>query len=655
MPYLMTTMKNSTLCLLGVIASLLMMVGLSQSALALQSDWTGDPEMAEARLIAAVVGTDDIDELPLGLEFRMAPGWKIYWRTPGEAGLAPTLDFTSSPNPVDASIDWPAPHRFDAFGFDNYGYETHVVLPLTVRGHFPGSFVQLSARLEALVCADICVPLEDTLTLNLPNGPATPSSHARMIAEYRAVVPRLPGDGGVSASGPSLHVRAASYTNDAVLLDLAPGAPPVDDIFVEGFDGVAFKAPFKDGLRLRIPYSASPGIEFSGGAARLTIIAAREMAEIPVTIVPDTSGAGGLIGTLSLWTVGIAFLGGLILNLMPCVLPVLGLKLASVLTAVGRSRHELRIGFLASAAGIVTSFLFLAGGLALVKMAGQTVGWGIQFQNPYFLGMMILLLGVFAASLLDIITFRVPDFVVAATATSSRDGRQGHLVKDFLAGMLATILATPCSAPFVGSAVTLALSGTMVDLFAIFVAMGLGLATPWLVVAFFPGFVGILPKPGPWMLWFKRGLALSLAATMVWLATVLFAILTNAPSGPAPGWQQWQQGQVAAHIDSGKVVLVDVTADWCITCKANKSLVLNQEPIASLLADATARGDLVLLQADWTRPNDEITAFLGRYGRYGIPFNIIYGPAVPDGIPLPELLSSTSVIEGLETAGLMPK
>jgi suppressor for copper-sensitivity B len=330
---------------------------------------------------------------------------------------------------------------------------------------------------------------------------------------------------------------------------------------------------------------------------------------------------------------------------------------------VGRDRARLRLGFLAGAAGIITSFALLALTMVLIRQAGGQIGWGVQFQNPVFLGVMIGLLGIFALSLVDLVTIPVPRFAASLARPSGPTGRNG-LAGDFLAGMLATILATPCSAPFVGTAVTVALTGDTLTLFAIFLAMGVGLASPWLLVALFPGMVALLPRPGAWMIWVRRGLALLLVGTMLWLGTIVSALLLpenreasiddTARSG-AINWAAFAPETVAAHLADGQVVFVDVTANWCITCKANKAFVLDQDPVVSKMAALQQAGSLVPMQADWTRPNEQISTFLASHNRFGIPFNIVYGPAMPDGHLLPELLTSSAVLEALELVTRSPK
>ena len=593
--------------------------------------------------------------LPLGVEFTLASGWKIYWRTPGEAGLAPVLDLSTSSTPdLVGTIKWPLPKRFDAFGFDNFGYENAVILPFDVTGHEIGAPVMIVAELEALACADICVPLAGRLEMTLADGDPVATPHAQPLAQFAAMVPRRAEEGGISASGPSLRPERVETRDNGLFVVFGQDAPPIAEIFVEGQETVAFKAPEPvDGGFLMQAVPADQ-LDFSAAPTVLTISAPPQMAEIPVAVSPP--GAVTRIQGLSLRILALALLGGLILNLMPCVLPVLALKLSAVIDAVGASRRELRFRFLAGAAGIVTGFLILAAGLAILRLAGGTVGWGIQFQNPAFLIVMMVMLGVFAMSLLDLVVIPVPRFAQglarASGGVSARPGYSG----DFLAGMLATILATPCSAPFVGTAVAVALSGGLADLFGIFIALGIGLAAPWLLVAARPSLVGFLPRPGPWMPWLKRGLAMLLAGTMLWLGTVLASVMATGKADDADTqWAVWSPAVLESTLEEGRPVLVDVTADWCVTCKANKALVLDRAPVAPALAAAVGTGRLTLLRADWTRPDSDIAAFLSAHGRYGIPFNILFQPAGRPPVILPELLTGSAVMAALEKAGVTAK
>jgi suppressor for copper-sensitivity B len=496
-------------------------------ATTLHSNWVGDPAIGEARLISSVSATGDLQVLPLALEFRLATGWKIYWRTPGEAGLPPAIDLLADGDAVISQIKWPVPKRFNAFGFDNFGYDSAVILPLQVSGHRPGSSIQLRGQIEALVCADICVPLGGSVALTMPAGPASPTADSRAIAQATALVPRQAGD------NPLFAVERVWQAAEALHMQFA--APlAIDDIFIEGAAGVAFKKPRMSGADAVIAIETTTPLDLVGRDITATIIAGDQFAEQSFTITapiptpePDISAndAGWMI-------FGLAWLGGLILNLMPCVLPVLAIKLGSVIESAGQQKSLVRIRFLAAAAGIVTSFILLAAALAAMRLAGAQIGWGIQFQSPLFLSVMMLLLGVFVLAMLDRLVLPVPAFAHRLTGGFGGAASPRRLAAgDFLTGVLATIMATPCSAPFVGVAVGVALTGSIAELFGIFIALGMGLATPWMLIMLAPGLISALPKPGPWMVWLKRILALLLAGTALWLGSILFAITGGLMTG----------------------------------------------------------------------------------------------------------------------------
>ncbi|MDA9958669.1 protein-disulfide reductase DsbD family protein [Alphaproteobacteria bacterium] len=673
--------------------------------------WVGDPAYGEVRLVSAVSAMGNLQELPLGLEFRLAPGWKIYWRTPGEAGLPPTLDLQMANGaPLQSQIEWPVPKRFNAFGFDNFGYADAVILPVAVRGYDRGAALQIRGQIEALVCSDICVPLAGALRLDLADGPAEPSSMAMVIAQFAAKVPRI------DALSP-IKIATAWQSGSQLKIGFATTSQPVTEIFVEGPAGIAFKQPvFANNIAV-IDVEGDLKTPLAGQTVDLTVIAGDDFTTQSIIVAKDAPLAGSFAagkpmptdaGAMAqFWTViGFAFLGGLILNLMPCVLPVLAIKLAAIIEASGQSRGFVRLRFGAGAMGILSSFAILAAGLAALRLAGGQIGWGIQFQSPVFLAIMLLVLGLFTLNILDRFFLPIPAFLQASFRgdgqntngqNTNQQARPAILFGDFMAGMLATLLATPCSAPFVGSAVTVALTGDMAQLFAVFMAMGAGLAAPWGLVVLFPALVGFLPRPGHWMVWLKRGLAGLLIATMIWLGWllqtiqggpaallllgligfVLLAILCRQKIGillagtglfaglaflPAPAivapqanglvWQVWSNDASAAARAEGKLVFVDVTADWCITCKANKALVLETAPIAPMLAALVDDGKLVMLKADWTRPDPRIATFLASHDRFGIPFNIIYGPKAPEGVLLGELLRADMVENALIKAGM---
>ena len=687
--------------ILGWFCGVATFVGLAGGALAASGDWSRNDHV-EMRLISAVKAVGDRETLPLGLQFRMKPGWKLYWRTPGDAGFPPRPVWQGSENIADVTVQWPAPKRFSIFGLETLGYVDEVILPLTAKLERRGEAVTLKASVDYLTCNDICIPYTTAVELPLGAGAAALSPLAYDLDRYRA---RVPGDGarhGLAITGVQLASAGKDVTVNLVATALEPFLAP--DVYVEGPEGSFFGKPeveLSNGGRTARVAVKGGGFETpvtdAGVPLTLTLVDGARMLETAALGRPGgtlgSARADG--GAASIWPILLfALIGGLILNLMPCVLPVLSLKLLSVVSHGGQDPAIVRRGFIASAAGIVFSFLLIAAVLIGLQSGGVAIGWGIQFQQPIFLVAMTLVVTLFACNLFGFFEIVLPS-AISDLAGTTGDGHSlgGH----FLTGAFATLLATPCSAPFLGTAVGFALSRGPVEILTIFFVLGLGLALPYLLVAALPGLATRLPRPGIWMVWLRYILGFALVATAVWLITVLWAQLGQdgalaiaglttlimailalkrlpdsrlghhagkvsvvlgvaalvagglttkpdspvAQTDPSAVWQPFDEAELARLVGTGKTVIVDVTADWCLTCQINKKLVLDTAPVADwLTADGT-----VAMRADWTRPNPKIAAYLASFGRYGIPFNAIYGPQAPEGVALPELLTSELVIE----------
>ncbi len=669
----------------------------------------------EVSLISAQTAVDQARQIRLGLHFTLAKDWKTYWRSPGDAGYPIAVDWAGSDNLAKADLLWPVPHRFTLFGLDTFGYKDEVVLPVIATLSEPGKPLSIKAHLRYLVCETVCIPYEADLALQIPAGDALPAPQAQLIDRYYA---QVPGDGRAqgltleqatlagSDAKPSLEVTARSTLTEFTAPDLVVEAPP----------GLYFGKPeiqLGDNgklARFTLPITreaTAPAL--SGAAVIVTLTDGIRGLERNVTLTAAAGSGEEFTGLLAI--VGVALLGGLLLNLMPCVLPVLSLKLLGVAGHGGGEKTHVRLSFLVSAAGVLTAFLLLAAMLAALDAAGLAIGWGIQFQQPLFLAAMALIVTLFAANLMGWFEIALPGWLGSlagdADAAAGRAADRRSLPGYFLTGMLATLLATPCSAPFVGTAVSFALSRGALEIFVIFGAMGLGLALPYLAVAAFPGMAVALPRPGRWMIHLRRLLGIALAATAAWLLSVLvgaigiwgvailggllialalvlallhclpdnqrpllwggaaalaIAVLalpalissgptaqarTQAQAGLAEGWAPFEEARIGDLVAQGRTVVVDVTADWCITCLANKTLVLDRPEMKA----AFETGKVVTMRADWTRPDEAISRYLARFGRYGIPFNVVYGPKAPEGILLPELLSHDAVLDAIARAG----
>ncbi|MBL27334.1 MAG: hypothetical protein CMM50_07275 [Rhodospirillaceae bacterium] len=666
-------------------------------------------DFSEARLVAATDATGKGETLRMGLQFRLSPGWKMYWRSPGDAGSPPQPDWSASENVADVAMSWPAPVRFfEAAGLETHGYTDEVVFPLAVRLSDPGQPVTLAGTIDYQVCEKICIPFTADLSLMLPAGPAQTTPFTRVIDRFMAVVPKAPATAGITVDELGVAGPAGNQQLVARLTATLPFEEP--DLFVEGPVDFRFPAPevtLSDGGRQALIVTPVEGDEtLAGVPVTLTLhdgmrAVAWEEAPAPVeapaaSSVTPAAESGGLFLSM----LAVAVLGGLILNLMPCVLPVLSIKLLHVVGHGGGDRRRVTTGFLASAAGIVVSFLVLAAGAIALKLSGEAVGWGIQFQEPLFLVFLTVVLVLFAANLFGLYEIALPSW--AGALATPRDGHQGGLAGHFSTGVFATLLATPCSAPFLGTALGFALARGPVEIAAIFLALGLGMALPYFAVAVMPGLVTRLPRPGPWMAKVRWVLGLLLLATAAWLLWVMAAqtsmttalavagvmalvvVVIAVAAGRGAGlrragvvaillliaaafvlpaqwrtlfggdgvqrvahdWRPFDESAIAGLVDQGKVVFVDVTADWCVTCKVNKLLVVNSNAVAGRLAES----DVVPMLADWTNPDPAIAAFLARFDRYGIPFNVAFGPGAPEGITLPELLTVEAVLEALDEA-----
>ncbi|MCE2509806.1 MAG: thioredoxin family protein [Alphaproteobacteria bacterium] len=685
----------------------------SGDAVAATSAWSSEEPLdatarpARLRLLAGGPEKDGGDTLLLGLEFELLPGWKVYWRAPGDAGYPPEVDWSGSENLAPPSFLWPVPERFRVLGLETLGYHNGVVFPVRAGVQDANAPVRLRARVTYLVCDEICIPGEADLSLDLAGAKAGAASPERTAIAH--ALARVPGEGAPVG----LAVERAEYAEASGLLSVvgraeAPFRSP--DLYVEGPEGLFFAAPetrFWSGRRhalFRLAVEGPGGVPpklaalrsqdlrftLVDGAGKVDLRAVERI--LPVSPAPVGALAPETLAAVLL----LALLGGLILNLMPCVLPVLSLKLLALAGHGGAARVEVRKGFLASVAGILFAFLLLATLIALLRGAGHAVGWGFQFQAPLFLLSMIVVLTLFAANLWGFFEIRLPGALQIRLAGKGGQGMAGH----FLTGVFATALATPCSAPFLGTSIGFALSRGPLEIYAIFTALGLGLALPYLLVVAFPALATRLPRPGPWMGVLRRLLGLALLATALWLLTVFaseigeraslavgvlmaglflatglrarfpksrrslgalialflllpLAVTLTAPGAPSPPpaagegpWQPFDAGRIPALVADGKLVFVDVTAKWCLTCRANKELVLDQGGVRERLESE----QVVAMRADWTRPDERIADYLATFGRFGIPFNVVYGPAAPAGVPLPELLTQAAVLKAMAQA-----
>ena len=662
----------------------------------------------------------------LALRLDIDRGWHTYWRNPGESGLPTTLAWTLPAGYRAGDIMWPAPLALPAGPLVNYGYEGVVLhlVPLQVPADAAvRQDVTLAARADWLVCKETCVPEGADLTLVLPVArDAGPSRWHDAIAATQAALPKpLPASWKASAVANGAHIA----------LTLTPPAQSADpgklQFFADDEKRIEASAPqtreaSNGSYVLDLPVSHELEGAFSSlrgvlrSASGLTTdrgVVATVTIDVPIAGTPvagpkpvvDTSAftaraprLAASDGSATVWPVAaalaFALAGGLLLNLMPCVFPILSLK-ALGLAAAGDDRRALRREGVAFATGVVVAFAALGLVLAALRAGGAELGWGFQLQSPAVVTALAILFFVIAQNLSGVFEFGavVPSGVAGWTHAHRH-------VNAFASGLLAVAVASPCTAPFMGVALGYALTAPIAVTIGVFVALGIGMSVPYFLLAWFPHWRRVLPRPGPWLVRLKQVLAFPLYATVAWLAWVLAAQVgidavlrlglalvlvalalfawrawrtagaaawtgaaavatvgavvvawplfagTAAPGAPrttsADGWQAYSPARVAQLTDGGRPVFVDFTAAWCITCQVNERLVLNDARVR----EAFARNDVALVRADWTRRDPVITQALAALGRNGVPVYVLYRPGRAP-VVLPEVLERRVVIDAL--------
>ncbi|MTD26919.1 protein-disulfide reductase DsbD family protein [Erwinia sorbitola] len=652
---------------------------------AADSGWLQNPQNSHAQ-VRLRADHSQADRTLILLDIQLQDGWKTYWRSPGEGGIAPEIRWQNSA--INARWFWPLPQRFDVAGISTQGYHQRVTLPITLSGPVPDN---LAGVLTLSTCSNVCILTDYPFSLDLAASADVSFAH-----DYAQAMGRVPIESGLTDS-----VTAGYQQGELQIIAGRPDGWQHPALFIDTLEGASFGEPrfILNGSQLvaHIPVSdewgdSAPDITGKNLSLVLADGGLAQQITLPISAgVPFNSPA------VPFWQMLlIALAGGFILNLMPCVLPVLGMKLGTIIHAERRDRRSVRLQFLASSAGIIASFLALALLMTALRLGNHALGWGIQFQNPWFIGVMVAVTLLFSASLFGLLHLRLPSAFNTRLATHSGRGLGGH----FCQGAFATLLATPCSAPFLGTAVAFALAAPLPLLWVMFVALGIGMSLPWLLIAAWPVLALKMPRPGRWMNGLQTLLGMLMLGSCFWLlsllvnhigftATLLVAaiiallllaalikqwgirrtgsvvavlLLTagglwqagfyggNTPAKYALqdrlNWQPLSEQAIRQALDARKRVFIDVTADWCVTCKANKYNVLLRDDVQqALLAD-----DVVTLRGDWSRPSDEIARFLQQRGSAAVPFNQIYGPGVPHGVVLSPLLDRADLLKILDDA-----
>ena len=662
----------------------------------------------------------------VGLRFALEDGWHVYWSNPGDSGLAPTLRWELPAGTTAGPLQWPYPQRIAVGPLVNYGYEGEVLLPVAVTPATTlrdGDTLHLAARADWLVCKEDCIPGRADLALDVPVSRAPVERDPRCATSFDDARARLPG----SSAAVRLDAQRSEGRVELLIVDAPPGGIaffPADPEHIENAapqalrrrDGAAIlelavssqrREPIE---RLRGTLVASSGFA-PDGAAAVTV-------DVPVRSAPPaghsaTTAAAPVVtyeASSLWWALAFAVLGGLLLNAMPCVFPVLSIKILDFVRQAGGDPARLRRHGLAYAAGVMLSFWVLVAALLALRAGGEQLGWGFQLQSPAFVVAMIFLLYALAASLLGLF-----DVGLGVTALAGRAPQGSGLAGSFATGVLATAVATPCTAPFMGPALGFALTLPAASALLVFTALGVGMASPYLLLCFVPGWLRVLPRSGAWLETFKQLMAFPLLATVVWLVWVLgqqagvdailgalagLLLLTLAlwlrarfagPSspprrrqialaaslalslaglgtalalrgGPVAGgasagddlygntWREYSPAALAELLAAGNPVFVDFTAAWCLTCKVNEHVVFSSREVR----DAFASRGVVLLRADWTSRDDDITRALASFGRSGVPLYLLYGSTDVAPQILPSVLTRGIVLEALSKLGRRP-
>jgi thiol:disulfide interchange protein/DsbC/DsbD-like thiol-disulfide interchange protein len=692
-----------------------------------------DAPHVEVRLIVLPQGLNRGKPAEAGLYFKIEPGWHIYWKNPGDAGLPPQVQWGLPEGITAGALRFPAPKRLPLGPLMDYGYENEVLLPvkLDVAASTAPGPAALDAKVNWLVCETSCVPGRAELELSRevydhPVQTTPAASDAAIFRRFLSQVPRpLPaGYKAVfhrSGDGYRLLVQTGAVETKAEFF-------PADRGILDNVAPQEFKAA-PTGLILDLKRSAnlkenptelSGVLELSGGrafevaalpgnlamaagnapsVAAAAAIAAPAPAQIQTMESPTRteSPAQAAIAWPQLTeTFGLAFVGGMILNLMPCVFPVLFLKGLALVNVGKEEQRRLRAHGFVYAAGIVISFWALVAVLLVLRAGGARLGWGFQFQSPVFLTLMaglLFFLGLSLAGQFDI-------GLTLSSAGGSLAARHGF-TGSFFTGVLAVVVATPCTAPFMGAAIGYALARPAAVTFAVFTALALGLAAPYVAITLQPAWTRLLPRPGVWMDILKQAISLPIFATVIWLSWVLaqayganvlaalladflllavagwflgrwparrwsaavaslilFSViaasiahegkLTMTPEAPTSAatqndWEPWSAEAVSQYLAQGRPVFVDFTASWCLSCQVNERVALDQPEVEKAFSEA----NVALLRADWTQRREEITGALDALGRSGVPAYALYVPGEKHPELLPEVLTPRIVKNAL--------
>ncbi len=657
----------------------------SSYSLAISSDWSVS-ETSKIRLISPY-SQNDTKNLLIGLEYEMESGWKTYWKSPGDGGFAQSISWENSTNVKNVNILWPTPFEFEILGLTTLGYQNDVIFPLEIELEDELQNTFLNLHVTFLICKEVCIPGDATLFLEIQSGEKKLNDNYFNLEKALSL---LPEDDFKSSYVSNIYLETFSddknsliqlqiesekvFYNPQIFLHSPFGLPVVKNSINYSSDNKKITTDFIFDKKL-----------FAKKKFPLEVIIKDKNHNFKQTInveMNDQSLNFGINNNF-IYYVLISLIAGLILNVMPCVFPVLSIKLMSVLSS---EKYNTTVSFITTAFGIITSFLLLGMMFLILQYFNISIVWGIQFQQPYFLIFITLVVFLFMMNMFGQFEILLPSKFNNLTILGNSNNKY---LKDFFNGFFATLMATPCSAPFVGTAITAAFTQSYAIGMSIFLFMGIGMSLPYFLIAFFPKLINFVPKPGKWMVYIKYGLGFLLLATVLWLLNILlnffnyyfiisliifFLVLSYRQKIPflkniitvlvlfiifsssslnffqqsiitknEKNWLNFFDVEIDQLVNNNQLVFLDITADWCATCQFNKLNVLNSESIIKLFKD----NKVTLVKADWTRPNSNINIFLEKYDRFGIPFNAFFSKNYPEGILLSELLSEKEMVNAV--------
>lgn len=598
-----------------IFLTLLLSLFLNSTSLANSLDWQNHSKKVQTRLLSSTFNDEGQKKIILGVHFLIEKGWKVYGKDSEGIGMPPSFDFKGSNNITDHKIIWPeaelSEEKIGNTLFRYFYYNNEVIIPVEIGLIDQKQTSDIKLNFDFAICKETCIPI---------------------------------------------NIKYEFKVNNDINYDTLATIQPYSSKSL-GLEENNYKFVVKNH-------------QYSSKTLLITLI--------------------------------FALIGGAILNIMPCVLPVISIKLISLIKYSQLTPKQVRFAFLATLTGILSCFLIFAILASIIKITGNSVGWGLQFQNPYFLIFLMVVLVFFTSELLGIFEINFSQNIVNFFYTKilKKEAEKNIFISNFLSGILAVLLATPCSAPFLGSAITFALTQDFLAILLIFLTIGLGFGSPYIVLMLAPNLVNKLPKTAEWNLKVKKIMAGFLIATTIWLGYVLInnigylpglvaiiiavsfykilqfkekiirnisiiitlILIFNVPFNIQKKqfsqtiiqnlyWKEFKEEDIAKYLSNDKIILVDITADWCITCKFNKIRVLESKEITNLLES----GEVIGLRGDITKPNEKIMDFLHKNNRYAIPFNVVYGPNAKEGIVTSELLTKKELLTAIKKANKKAK